>query len=213
MRFKFPGWFKSDARSSPGAGNTESVSGASWDRIGRNNANPVQDVHIWEFESENPSNAAIQVVTLMPVYEAICKQAHRALPNETGGFLIGQAGRDIGRNRWHLYVDQAEPVDPTDAAPTHFTFSWRDVERVRSSREKAGKALIGWYHTHPDLGVFLSRTDVTKTHNRLFNDPFQIALVLDPVRGTAAYFCRDGTAVFDSPRDQFQLEFNQEATS
>ena len=213
MRFRLPDWLKNGAKPAPATDNTPPAGGASWDRIGQNHANPIQDVHIWEFQPENPANAAIQVVTLMPVYEAICRQAHKALPNETGGFLMGQVGRDIGRNRWHLYVDQAEPVAPTDADPTHFTFSWRDVERVRSLREKTGRALIGWYHTHPDLGVFLSRTDVEKTHNRLFNDPFQIALVLDPIRGTAAYFCRDGAAVFDSSRDEFQLEFNEDMTS
>src|SRR6185295_3687737 len=137
----------------------------------------------------------------------ICQQAHDALPNETGGFLLGQVGRDIARQRWHLYIEYAEPVVPLEADPTHFTFTWRDVERVRTLRGKTGKALIGWYHTHPDLGVFLSRTDVEKTHNSLFNDEFQIALVFDPIRGTAAYFCRDGKAVKAVPHDEFHLEF------
>jgi proteasome lid subunit RPN8/RPN11 len=171
----------------------------------------VEDVHIWEYHPDNSESASIQIVTKTTVYDAICQQAHSALPNETGGFLMGQVGRDIAQPRWHLYIDNVEPVLPLEAAPTHFTFTWRDVERVRTLREKTGKALLGWYHTHPDLGVFLSPTDIEQTHNRLFNDEFQIALVVDPVRGTAAYFCRDGDAVIDAPRDEFQLEFGGEA--
>jgi proteasome lid subunit RPN8/RPN11 len=208
---RLPRWLRTDSKGP--ADNAGRNGGSSRDRFRRNYANPIEDVHIWEFQSENPQTAAIQIVTPMSVYDVICQHAQRALPNETGGFLMGQAGRDIGRNRWHLYVDQVQAVDPVEAAPTHFTFTWRDVERVRTLRETTGKALIGWYHTHPDLGVFLSKTDVGKTHNRLFNDAFQIALVLDPVRGTAAYFCRDGDAVFEAPRGEFHLEFDAEATS
>jgi proteasome lid subunit RPN8/RPN11 len=213
MRFRFSDWLKNGTKTPTNGDEAQAQPAPATQRIGGNIANPVLDVHIWEFRPDNPASPVIQVVTAMPVYEPICRQAHKALPNETGGFLLGYVGRDIGQNRWHLYIDQAEAVEPTEAAPTHFAFSWRDVDRIRSSREKTGRALIGWYHTHPDLGVFLSRTDVEKTHNRLFNDPFQIALVLDPVRGTAAYFCRDGAAVFATPKDEFQLEFDQETTS
>jgi proteasome lid subunit RPN8/RPN11 len=190
-----------------GTGREDSNGHGPWPAHQKNYANPVEDVHIWEYEPAKSHGAAIQVVTQTSVYDVICQQAREALPNETGGFLMGQIGRDIARRRWHLFVDCAEPVIPVEAAPTHFSFTWRDVERVRSLREKKGRALVGWYHTHPDLGVFLSQTDVEKTHNRLFNDEFQIALVLDPVQGTAAYFCRDDGVVFDSPHDEFQLEF------
>ena len=53
----------------------------------------------------------------------------------------------------------------------HFQFTWRDVDRVRTYREGQGKALLGWYHTHPDFGVFLSETDLEKTHRVLFSEP------------------------------------------
>ena len=210
MRFRFDQWFKKNA--GKGSEQAGTNGGSPWPRFDKNYANPVDDVHIWEFQAESPENASIQIVTRMSVYDAICQQANSALPNETGGFLMGDVGRDIARRRWHLYVNEVEAVVPVEADPTHFTFTWRDVERVRTLREKTKKALIGWYHTHPDLGVFLSRTDVDKTHNCLFNDPFQIALVVDPVRGTAAYFCRDGDAVNETPRDEFHLEFGGDMT-
>src|SRR5436190_5298094 len=122
MPFRLPDWLKGSPRGV--AGNKPAAGADSWDRGERNYANPVQNVHVWEFNPQDSANATIQVVTPTPVYEAICRQADQALPNETGGFLIGQVERDIGRHRWLLHIDQAEAVEPMEADPTHFTFSW-----------------------------------------------------------------------------------------
>jgi hypothetical protein len=72
------------------------------------------------------------------------------------------------------------------------------VDRVRSYREERSAALIGWYHTHPDLGIFLSETDLERTHRVLFSEPFQIALVYDPVASKAGYFFWESTQMLDS---------------
>ena len=90
------------------------------------------------------------------------------------------------------------PVEPESQNPVHFTFTWRDVDRVRSYREEHNKALIGWYHTHPDIGIFLSETDLERTHRVLFSEPFQVALVYDPVRGCAGYFFWEGAQKIDA---------------
>src|SRR5438105_12337427 len=79
-----------------------------------------------------------------------------------------------------------------------------------------GKALIGWYHTHPDLGVFLSPTDLEKTHRVLFAEPFQVALVYDPVRQRAGYFFWEGPQIIDpSPASwrEFALAVGPEGPS
>jgi len=40
--------------------------------------------------------------------------------------------------------------------------------------------IVGWYHSHPGYGVFMSETDLT-THGKLLQfSPFVIALVVDP---------------------------------
>src|SRR5262249_49925228 len=120
-----------------------------------------------------------------------------SLPNETGGFLLGRVGLDRQRGAWHVEVDECVPVDPLQQDPAHFAFTWKDVDRVRSYREEQGKALVGWYHTHPDMGIFLSETDLEKSHRLLFAEPFQIALVYDPVRGRAGYFFWEGRQTID----------------
>lgn len=159
--------------------------------------NPVEPVHIWR----TPPGAPIEmlVVAHLSAYSDIHRQSVSSLPNETGGFLVGRVACDQ-RGCWHVEIEQAVPVEPVSQDPVHFTFTWKDVDRVRSYREERGKALLGWYHTHPDLGIFLSETDLERTHRVLFSEPFQIALVYDPVRGRAGYFFWEGPQQIDAAR-------------
>lgn len=159
-------------------------------------ANPVATVHFWQ----SPPGAAVEIalITHLEVYSAVHAHALDALPNETGGFLLGKVAFDAQRRSWHIEVDETVPVEPLQQDPVHFSFTWRDVDRVRSYRESQKKALIGWYHTHPDVGVFLSDTDLEKTHRVLFAEPFQLALVYDPIRRRAGYFFWERPQVIDA---------------
>ena len=159
-------------------------------------ANPVSAVHCWQ----SPAGSArdITIIAHLDVYAAIAEHAIDSLPNETGGFLLGHVAHDERRQSWHIEVDETVRVDPRTQDPVHFSFTWRDVDRVRTYRESQRKALIGWYHTHPDLGIFLSETDLEKTHRVLFSESFQLALVYDPVRGRAGYFFWEGPQLIDA---------------
>ncbi len=41
--------------------------------------------------------------------------------------------------------------------------------------------VVGWYHSHPNLGAFFSGTD-RATQRAFFNRPYSVGLVVDPVR-------------------------------
>jgi proteasome lid subunit RPN8/RPN11 len=159
-------------------------------------ANPVVQVHRWQA----PPGAAVDLtlLTQLHVYTSMHEHAMASLPNETGGFLLGHVWFDPRKRSWHVEIDEAMPVQPLSQDPAHFTFTWRDVDRVRTHRETAQKALVGWYHTHPDLGIFLSETDLERTHRVLFAEPFQVALVYDPVRHRAGYFFWEGPQIIDA---------------
>jgi len=61
------------------------------------------------------------------------------------------------------------------------------VEYIQSS-EKAGRLenAVGWYHSHPGYGCWLSGIDVTtQLTNQQFQDPF-VAVVIDPNRTISA---------------------------
>jgi proteasome lid subunit RPN8/RPN11 len=142
------------------------------------------------------------------------EQALEALPSETGGFLLGSVGHDSGSGTWHIRIDEAVPLHPLEQNPTYFSFTWRDVDQVRRYREETGTALVGWYHTHPDMGIFLSETDLDKTHRVLFSEPFQVALVYDPVKSRAGYFFWEGPQVIDAnSADWREFEIAMERSS
>jgi hypothetical protein len=50
-----------------------------------------------------------------------------------------------------------------------------------------GMHLVGWYHSHPHIGVFMSGSDVV-IHQDIFNEPWHVALVLDPSRQEAQFY-------------------------
>lgn len=41
--------------------------------------------------------------------------------------------------------------------------------------------IVGWYHSHPGLGCFLSSKDI-ETQRRMFRKPFHTAMVVDPIK-------------------------------
>jgi len=40
--------------------------------------------------------------------------------------------------------------------------------------------IVGWYHSHPGHGIFMSETDLDTHHKLLQFSPFVVALVVDP---------------------------------
>ena len=62
-------------------------------------------------------------------------------------------------------------------------------------RQHPDKKFIGWYHTHPGFGIFLSGMDDFIQAN-WFSEPWQIALVYDPTSEEEGIFVwRDGKTV------------------
>jgi proteasome lid subunit RPN8/RPN11 len=52
--------------------------------------------------------------------------------------------------------------------------------------------VVGWYHSHPNLGAFFSGTDRT-TQRGFFGHPYSVGLVVDPVRNEKAWFLGPGS--------------------
>src|ERR1700738_4786746 len=63
----------------------------------------------------------------------------------------------------------------------HVTFTqdtWEHIYKVKD-RDYPEERILGWYHSHPGFGVFLSDHD-TFIHKNFFSSPLQVAWVYDP---------------------------------
>src|SRR5258708_18583409 len=116
------------------------------------------------------------------------------LDHELGGVFVG----DLYAYKGLPYLEIAGYVKATHyentAASFKFTHdSWSGITRERE--QKVGdKILVGWHHTHPGYGLFLSGMD-RFIHFNFFNMPWMFALVVDPKAGTLRLFPAKGQHV------------------
>jgi proteasome lid subunit RPN8/RPN11 len=117
---------------------------------------------------------------------------------EVGGFLLGFHGDDhqpphgiVAIEAWHTQGDL-----------TRLTFThsaWEHVHRIQDE-SYPDTSIIGWYHSHPGHGIFLSAHDQF-IQRHFFGAPWQIAVVIDPIAGTEGMFAwARGTIVKISER-------------
>lgn len=67
-----------------------------------------------------------------------------------------------GADRSLVTIEAAVTAKHVVTGPTHVEFSHRTWTELHREREEdfGNLPVVGWYHTHPSLGIFLSRYDV-----------------------------------------------------
>jgi proteasome lid subunit RPN8/RPN11 len=106
---------------------------------------------------------------------------------EICGVLVGRWGKDE-HGPFALVTDYIR-CDNAASKLAEVTFtheSWAAINREMDTRY-ADKRIVGWYHSHPDFGIFLSDRDAF-IHEHFFNGPGQVAYVVDPVRNLEGAF-------------------------
>ena len=98
---------------------------------------------------------------------------------EVMGLMIGRFYRD--EKGTYAVVDR--PVSSKLISDRFgVRFDEESMEDLFDSLElDEGESIVGWYHSHLDIGCFMSPTDV-ETQNGLFGGECGFALVIDPVR-------------------------------
>jgi hypothetical protein len=106
---------------------------------------------------------------------------------EMGGLLIGCVyNLDEGSNRFVIAIyDHVRSIeyDSTGVSLRMGASVWENA-RFKS---QGGRSVIGWYHSHPNLGAFFSGTD-RRTQRAFFNHPYCVGLVFDPIRNEEKWF-------------------------
>jgi len=108
---------------------------------------------------------------------------------ELGGILLGKECVDPTTGEHFVWIAQAIEAKHYANTRASFTYthdSWEEITRERD-RLYPDLDVVGWYHTHPDFGIFLSHHDLF-IHQNFFSQPLQVAYVVDPIQGTRGFF-------------------------
>jgi proteasome lid subunit RPN8/RPN11 len=119
------------------------------------------------------------------VTRRIRQHARSHMTTEVCGVLIGDKHNGV--------VEVRASIEASNAAQagTHVTFTqdaWEAIYRVKDE-SYPDQRIIGWYHSHPGFGVFLSEHDMFIQRN-FFSSPDQVAWVLRLRRSSPR--CRKG---------------------
>jgi proteasome lid subunit RPN8/RPN11 len=136
-----------------------------------------------------------QVAILQSVLDDIHAHGQATSEVEVCGVLLGNVYRD-SKGPWCL-IDASVRGNYSSGKQTQVTITsetWTHVNEVRD-RKFPDKKFVGWYHTHPGFGIFLSGMDDFIQAN-WFGEPWQIALVYDPKSAEEGIFVwREGKNV------------------
>lgn len=115
------------------------------------------------------------------VYRQIHKFTRNKLTNESGGVLVGTTVEEFGKI--NILVSGFIEAKYCEATPTTLKFTHATWDYIHQEMDKRfpGMKIMGWIHTHPDFGIFLSDYDKF-IHENFFSEENQIAYVVDPIR-------------------------------
>ncbi len=142
----------------------------------------------------HPTRAAVDIL----INEAAMRdaQAHAlsSMDREVAGMLIGPRPEKQPDGRYVVHVTDiiiARHTRMMGASVTYTPESWRYVtDRLHETYPNEEAIIVGWYHTHPGFGIFLSGMDLF-IHQNFFTQTWHVALVLDPRAARMGFFCWD----------------------
>ncbi len=147
------------------------------------NALPVNIQLVGEKSDEDK-----RVYISQPVYKEIHRFTQNKTTNESGGVLVGDVIEEFGKK--NVVISAFVEAKYSKATPTTFKFThetWDYIHKEIDEKHK-GKKIVGWIHTHPDFGIFLSEYDKFIQSN-FFNEDSQVAYVIDPIQGEEGFYC------------------------
>lgn len=103
---------------------------------------------------------------------------------EVMGLMIGK----VDANTMIVMDSFALPVEGTETRVNAQSEAYEYMADYTESAKQIGRLenVIGWYHSHPGYGCWLSGIDVsTQLLNQQFQEPF-VAIVIDPIRTMSA---------------------------
>ena len=143
---------------------------------------PLNFLNIGEIENDD-----VKVYIHQDVYKEMEKYASSDTAHELGTIMIGEYSEDMGK--MHVVISDFIYAKYTDASASTLTFTHETWDYVHKEHDEKypDKKIVGWQHTHPGYGIFLSNYDMFIQEN-FFNLKFQVAYVIDPVQHLRGFF-------------------------
>lgn len=135
------------------------------------------------------------------LFRALDDFAVRDTSREQAGLLVGRVHHDEGDGGF-LVVEDAIDSSVGDERTGRFGAStWQHARRIAKTRHP-GKAIVGWFHTHPGTGLELSDEE-TDVHRKFFPEPWQVVYVVDPVQRDRNFHFKKGSTM--QPAEGFRI--------
>src|SRR5260370_27897692 len=148
--------------------------------------------HLCEKESRQTGDCLI--VFPQSAYRQVVDHLSEDTSREHGGVLLGYETWSEEARTPVVVVEHAIPAKHTSGTPVRLTFtkeSWRDLDGITDKLSQNGRVptRVGWYHSHPNISIFLSHSDldVCKDFDRRQHP---LALVVDPINRRGGFFVR-----------------------
>ena len=136
---------------------------------------------------------------VFPVY------IHRKILNEINSFckkskfeIFGYLAGNILKWKEKMYIVIKDQLFIKGGIQSH-KYSTSQIKGTSGIYDKKFKKLkkknenlriVGWWHSHPNFGCFLSSTDL-HTQQYFFPDSYQVALIIDPIQDVFEFFTID----------------------
>lgn len=140
--------------------------------------------------NQNLQSDPFHIYFLNNAHKEMIKHAKSSLERETGGILVGLPFESFDSDDQRFVIILAAiPQETDNRSITHFTIGPEESQKTRELMENKyhGLIAVGWYHTHPGHGIFLSEDDEVITKN-IYNLDWHIACVIDPINEEEGYF-------------------------
>jgi proteasome lid subunit RPN8/RPN11 len=150
---------------------------------------PDRDLHFACLTYHIPAPGDLPIFVDHRTADAMERHALSDTSVELGGILLGKECVDEASGTQFVWITQAleaKHYANTQASFTYTHDSWEEITRERD-RQFPDLDIVGWYHTHPSFGIFLSHHDLF-IHQHFFVQPLQVAYVIDPVQQTRGFF-------------------------
>jgi proteasome lid subunit RPN8/RPN11 len=161
---------------------------------------PYHSAIRWEPKDEEMQQVRppLDIFLTQNAFVRMCAHAGSDLDNEVGGWMAGKFCRDSLHGEPFIVVDTILPAVYTEQGAAHLTFTGDTQVALHNHLEEyyPRKVFLGWYHTHPRMGVFFSHWDAW-LHQNFFPEKWQVALVIEPHQSIGGFFIRQPDGALD----------------